>query len=237
MSTAIQQSLQPAAATRPVPTTLVGKYISVVPLNAAEHAAQLWEGTSGPTNDSLWRFLSEGPFSEFGDFAAMLETKAASQDPLFFSVLDNTSQAAVGYVALMRVEPAHKCVEVGNILFTPALQRTRGATECMYLLARHVFEDLQFRRYEWKCNALNLPSRQAALRFGFTFEGIFRQHMIVKARNRDTAWFSMLDGEWPERKENFERWLHPSNFDAAGKQRLSLSTLNGKADAATPKPR
>jgi RimJ/RimL family protein N-acetyltransferase len=127
--------------------------------------------------------------------------------------------------ALMRIEPEHPVIEVGSILYTPALQRTRGATETMYLLARHVFEELGYRRYEWKCNALNEASRRAALRLGFTFEGIFRQHMIVKGRRRDTAWFSMLDCEWPVRKAGFERWLDPSNFDANGQQKSSLSVL------------
>ncbi len=123
----------------------------------------------------------------------------------------------------MRIEPEHRVIEVGNILYTRALQRTRGATEAMYLLARHVFEELGYRRYEWKCDALNEASRRAALRLGFTFEGVFRQHMIVKGRNRDTAWFSMLDCEWPVRKAAFERWLDPSNFDADGRQRSKLS--------------
>jgi RimJ/RimL family protein N-acetyltransferase len=122
----------------------------------------------------------------------------------------------------MRIEPAHRLIEVGNILYLPHLQRTVGATEAMYLLARYVFEDLQYRRYEWKCDALNAPSRRAALRLGFTFEGIFRQHMIVKGKNRDTAWFSMLDTEWPERKRAFEEWLSPTNFDPEGNQRKSL---------------
>jgi RimJ/RimL family protein N-acetyltransferase len=123
----------------------------------------------------------------------------------------------------MRIEPTHKVIEVGSILYTPALQRTAGATEAMYLMAKHVFEDLGYRRYEWKCNALNAPSRSAALRLGFSFEGIFRQHMIVKGENRDTAWFSMLDSEWPARREAFETWLDPSNFDAQGRQKMPLA--------------
>jgi len=120
-------------------------------------------------------------------------------------------------------------VEIGNIVYAPALQRTIAATEAQYLMAQHVFETLGYRRYEWKCNALNAPSRRAALRLGFTFEGVFRQHMIVKGRNRDTAWYSMLDSEWPQRKEAFERWLDPANFDARGRQHLSLSALNADA--------
>ena len=133
------------------------------------------------------------------------------------------SGGAVGYAAYMRIEPVHRVIEVGSILYTPRLQQTTLATEAMYLMARHVFEDLGYRRYEWKCNALNAPSRRAALRLGFTFEGIFRQHMIVKGRNRDTAWFSMLDSEWPARKANFERWLDPSNFGADGRQKVCSS--------------
>jgi RimJ/RimL family protein N-acetyltransferase len=151
---------------------------------------------------------------------------AATRDPLFFTILDNISTKPVGYASYMRIEPAHRCIEVGSILFTPMLQRTPGATEAMYLMARHVFDDLGYRRYEWKCNALNDPSRRAALRLGFTFEGIFRQHMIIKGRNRDTAWYSMLDSEWPIRKRNFEQWLAPSNFDPQGRQKQSLASLN-----------
>jgi RimJ/RimL family protein N-acetyltransferase len=141
---------------------------------------------------------------------------------LFFAILDNHTGVAVGFASYMRIEPVHKVIEVGSILYTPALQRTAGATEAMYLMAKHVFEDLGYRRYEWKCNALNTPSRTAALRLGFSFEGIFRQHMIVKGENRDTAWFSMLDSEWPARREAFENWLDPSNFDAEGRQKTPL---------------
>jgi hypothetical protein len=137
----------------------------------------------------------------------------------------------------MRIEPEHRVIEVGSILYTPRLQRTIGATEAMYLMARHVFEDLGYRRYEWKCNALNSPSRSAALRLGFTFEGIFRQHMIVKGRNRDTAWFSMLDSEWPRRKIAFERWLDPSNFDASGRQKISLSAMHRESGLTVMDPR
>jgi RimJ/RimL family protein N-acetyltransferase len=132
----------------------------------------------------------------------------------------------------LRITPPHRSIEVGNILYTKRFQKTAGASEAMYLMARHVFEDLGYRRYEWKCNALNAPSRRAALRLGFKFEGIFRQHMIVKRRNRDTAWFSMLDSEWPVRKANFERWLDPSNFDPNGNQKESLSRLNAASEEA-----
>ena len=174
---------------------------------------------------AVWDYLFSGPFRTLADFAADVELKARSVDPHFFAVVDNLSGRAVGYQALMRIEPSHRVIEVGNIMYTPAMQRTPGATEAQYLFARYVFDALGNRRYEWKCNALNAPSRRAAERFGFTFEGVFRQHMIVKGRNRDTAWFSMLDAEWPARKAAYERWLAPDNFDAHGRQKLRLSAL------------
>jgi RimJ/RimL family protein N-acetyltransferase len=149
--------------------------------------------------------------------------KESGSAALFFALIPKSSASAAGYASYMRIDQANGVVEVGNILMTPALQRTTAATEAMYLMARHVFEDLGYRRYEWKCNALNEPSRRAALRYGFTFEGIFRQHMIVKSQNRDTAWFSLLDHEWPARKRAFEAWLNPANFDANGRQLKALS--------------
>ncbi|HEY1493772.1 MAG TPA: GNAT family protein, partial [Candidatus Solibacter sp.] len=145
------------------------------------------------------------------------------EDPLFFTILDAASGEPAGYCSLMRIEPAHRVIEIGNILYLPRLQRTVGATEAMYLMARYVFEKLGYRRYEWKCDALNAPSRRAALRYGFTFEGIFRQHMLVKGKNRDTAWYSMLDTEWGERKRAFEDWLDDGNFDSEGRQKRALS--------------
>ncbi len=215
-------------AQRPESVTIAGRFIALTPLNAAAHGHSLWEASGAPGNEQLWRYLFDGPFAEYGEFYAALEKKAASQDPLFFAVLDGASGRAVGHAAFLRIEPAHRCIEVGSILYTPALQRTRGATEAMYLMARYVFEELRYRRYEWKCDALNEPSRRAAERFGFAFEGIFRQHMIVKGRNRDTAWFSMLDQEWPDRKSAFERWLDARNFDADGRQITSLRALSAK---------
>jgi len=217
-------------AQRPQRTTLDGRVVSVVPLDPLAHAATLFDSTRGQQNEHLWLYLFEGPFATRAEFDSHLQQKANSEDPLSFAILDKPSGDAVGYASYMRIEPAHRVIEVGSILFTPRLQRTIGATEAMYLMARHVFDDLGYRRYEWKCNALNAPSRSAALRLGFTFEGVFRQHMILKGRNRDTAWFSMLDSEWPKRKAAFERWLDPSNFDASGRQRMSLSTLNSKVE-------
>jgi RimJ/RimL family protein N-acetyltransferase len=148
-----------------------------------------------------------------------------AEQAVLLAIVPADSAKAAGWASYMRIKPAHGVIEVGNVLFSPALQRTRAATEAMYLMARHVFEDLGYRRYEWKCNAKNEPSCRAALRLGFTFEGIFRQHMVVKGCNRDTAWFSMLDCEWPARKRAFEAWLEPENFDDAGKQRRALSAI------------
>jgi len=211
---------------RPQRTTLEGRVVSVVPLDPIAHAEPLFEATRGTENERLWRYLFEGPFVDRDVFESHLKQKASSEDPLAFAIQEKSSGDAVGYASYMNIVPAHRVIEVGSILFTPRLQRTVGATEAMYLMARHIFEDLGYRRYEWKCNALNAPSRSAALRLGFTFEGIFRQHMIIKGRNRDTAWFSMLDSEWPKRKVAFERWLDAANFDANGRQKVSLSALN-----------
>jgi len=213
-------------ARRPGRTTLPGRVVTLAPLDPQVHGDTLYEGIGGEAGDRLWQYLLEGPFADRAAFEIHLRRIAASEDPLFFAILDNASGSAVGYASYMRIEPVHRVIEVGSILYTPRLQQTTLATEAMYLMARHVFEDLGYRRYEWKCNALNAPSRRAALRFGFRFEGVFRQHMIVKGRNRDTAWFSMLDSEWPVRKANFERWLDPSNFGQDDRQKVALSQLN-----------
>jgi RimJ/RimL family protein N-acetyltransferase len=222
----IGPAVDTAPARRPERAMIHGRTVRLAPLDPMVHGDDLYQGTRGEAGDRLWQYLFEGPFPDRAAFDVHLRKIAASDDPLFSAILDSGSGRAVGYASFMRIEPGHRVIEVGSILFTPHLQQTTLATEAMYLMARHVFEDLGYRRYEWKCNALNAPSRRAALRFGFTFEGIFRQHMIVKGRNRDTAWFSMLDSEWPLRKENFERWLDPSNFSADGKQKISLSQLN-----------
>jgi RimJ/RimL family protein N-acetyltransferase len=220
----LEDRLSTGTATRPARVTLSGRIVTLVPLDSSAHTLDLYEDLSG--QEELWRYMPDGPFADYAWFEAALALKATSEEAVFFAILQNESGRAAGYASLMRADVANRCVEVGNILYTPRLQQTAGATDAMYLLARHVFEDLNFRRYEWKCNALNEPSRRAALRLGFTFEGIFRQHMIVKGRNRDTAWFSMLDREWPARKNAFVAWLDPSNFDEAGKQRQSLARLN-----------
>jgi RimJ/RimL family protein N-acetyltransferase len=210
---------QPAQVPRPV--TLCGRTIKLEPLDATLHAADLWHRIQG--HDAVWQWLFDGPFDTQAAFNIDIQAKQAATDRTFYALIPVKIGAAAGYASFLRIKPAHGVIEVGNILLSPVLQRTTAATEAMYLMARHVFEDLGYRRYEWKCNALNEPSRRAALRLGFTFEGIFRQHMVVKGRSRDTAWFAMLDSEWPARKAALEAWLDPSNFDAEGRQRMSLS--------------
>lgn len=221
--------VDPTPAKRPERTILAGHYVTIAPLDPIAHGASLYAGTHGPMQDHLWLYLFDGPFPDRAAFATHLAQLARGEDPLFFAILDPASMQAIGMAAYLRIEPNHRCIEVGHILYTPTLQRTPAATEAMYLMAKYVFEDLGYRRYEWKCNALNAPSRRAAQRLGFTFEGVFRQHMIIKGRNRDTAWFAMLDTEWPARKAAFEQWLDPANFDADGYQKTSLSALNKAA--------
>jgi RimJ/RimL family protein N-acetyltransferase len=214
----------------PQRVTIAGRYVTITPLQAALHGDALWEATRGPENDALWQYLFEGPFPERAGFDASLRSMELSEDPLYFAIIDKASGKAIGRASYLRIEPKHRCIEVGAILFSPLLQRTRGATEAMYLMMRHAFEDLGNRRYEWKCNALNEPSRRAALRLGFTFEGIFRQHMIMKGQNRDTAWYSIIDKEWPQAKLGLEKWLSPENFGADGTQRRALAEF--RADLA-----
>jgi RimJ/RimL family protein N-acetyltransferase len=211
-------------AKRPERLVLEGQWVQVVPLVADTHGEALWNTVGGADKAGLWDYMPDGPFLDRADLDAALQAKAVSEDPFFFAILDRATGLAAGHASLMRIDPKHRVIEVGGIMFSPALQRTRGATEAMFLMARYAFEDLGYRRYEWKCNSLNEPSRRAALRLGFQFEGIFRQHMIIKGHNRDTAWFSMLDSDWPARKREFARWLDPANFDADGFQRTALNS-------------
>lgn len=204
--------------------TLEGDSVRVEPVDPSRHAEQLHAASAGA--DSIWDYLPYGPFSSQAEFTQWLLERAASNDPLFFTIVDREVAEARGMASLLRMDPPHGVIEIGHIWFSPALQRSRAATEAIYLLSRYCFE-LGNRRYEWKCNALNLASRRAAERFGFTFEGVFRQHMVVKGRNRDTAWYSMTDLEWPSRRAAFEAWLRPDNFDALGRQRRSLAELRG----------
>src|SRR3981081_1163457 len=209
--------------------TLGGDTVRVEPVDPARHAKQLYESSVGA--DSIWNYLPYGPFASQAKFTEWLEARPAANHPLFFAVLDREEGEARGMASLLRMAPEHGVIEIGHIWFAPALQRTRAATEAIYLLSRYAFE-LGNRRYEWKCNALNAGSRRAAERFGFTFEGVFRQHQVVKGRNRDTAWYSMTDAEWPSRRAAFEAWLAPENFDSSGRQRRSLADLRDGIQAA-----
>jgi RimJ/RimL family protein N-acetyltransferase len=207
----------------PKPVTLTGRTVMLEPLDAELHTADLWQAVHG--HDEVWAYLADGPYANEAELRHALAEKQSGASARFFALITKADGRAKGYASFMRIEPAHGVIEVGNILLSPSLQRTTAATEALYLMARNVFEDLGYRRYEWKCNALNEPSRRAALRLGFAFEGIFRQHMVIKGNNRDTAWFSMLDSEWPARKQAFEAWLDPANFDSEGGQLRCLESF------------
>jgi RimJ/RimL family protein N-acetyltransferase len=213
-----------AHARRPGPVVLEGRTVILEKLDPARHGSPFWEAVRG--DDSVWTYMGYGPFADEAAFFAWLEARAAASDPFAYAVIDRNTGIASGSVTLMEIRPAMRVVEMGNIVLAPSLQRTPASTEAQFLAARYVFETLGYRRYEWKCNALNAPSRRAALRLGFAFEGVFRQHMIVKGRNRDTAWYSMLDSEWPARRSAFEQWLDPSNFDSNGRQRVGLAAFS-----------
>ena len=209
----------PTAGPRPGPVTLQGRFGWLERL-AQHHDAALWEAVKD--DERLWTYMSSyGPFADFAAFSAWIGSRLPLDDPYSYAVVEPSGRA-VGIATLMEIRPAMRVVEVGHIVYSPALQRTPLATEAQYLLARYVFETLGYRRYEWKCNALNAPSHRAALRYGFVLEGNLRQHMIAKGRNRDTTYFSMLDSEWPARRAVFERWLAPKNFDRDGRQKTRL---------------
>jgi RimJ/RimL family protein N-acetyltransferase len=200
-----------------------GRYVRLEPLNPGRHGDELFAAGSGPGADRLWRYLSDRPYADRSSFEGWLTKAAATGDPLFFAVIDRITGTVEGRLSFMRIDGPNGVAETGHILFGPRLARTRAATEAIYLQARHIFDDLGYRRFEWKCNDLNEASKRAALRLGFSFEGVFRQHMVVKGQNRDTAWFAMLDREWPALRAAYERWLAPDNFDASGWQRVSLA--------------
>jgi RimJ/RimL family protein N-acetyltransferase len=215
----VGEEVDATSAKRPEPVTIQGGYGRIEKLNAAKHGSEIWEAVKG--HDEVWTYLFQAPFAKRQDFDAYLEMASSREDPYAYAILDKGNRA-LGFATLMEIRPANRVIEVGNILYSPSLQKTRLATEVQYLLARYAFEELGNRRYEWKCNSLNAPSRRAAERFGFTYEGTFRQHMIVKGKNRDTAWYAMLDSEWPARKRAFEAWLAPENFDAERRQKKKL---------------
>ena len=215
---------------RPTRTSMVGRYAKLEPFSVEDHTTGLHAAFAEDTTGETWRYMAVGPFGDEAAFRAYAQKSMSGDDPLFFAVRDAQSGELLGQAALMRIDPTHGVIEVGSITFAPRLQRTRIATEAIYLMARRVFDELGYRRFEWKCNNLNEASKAAARRFGFGSEGVFRQHMVVKGENRDTAWFSILDGEWPARRAAFETWLAPDNFDTDGRQRQSLSKLMVEID-------
>jgi NAD(P)H-dependent FMN reductase/RimJ/RimL family protein N-acetyltransferase len=201
-----------------------GRYSQIEPLDPGRHAGPLYTALCNPSSASAWTYLSSNPPASMDEWRSRLEKYAASSDPLFFTLFDERGQPA-GICAYLRVTPEHGSIEIGHIHLSPQLQQTRAATEIQYLLMRYAFNDLGYRRYEWKCDALNAPSRRAALRLGFRFEGIFLNAVVYKQRSRDTAWFSITDDEWPQVRRGFNLWLAPENFDAEGRQLHSLTTL------------
>jgi RimJ/RimL family protein N-acetyltransferase len=210
----------------PPRSVLEGRHCRLVPLDAHAHAAALHAANAIDVEGRMWRYLAYGPFESLDAYTAWVAQKQASTDPLFFAIVDAVRGTPTGVATYMRIEPAQGSIEIGHLAFSPLLQRTPAATEALFLLLRQAFA-LGYRRCEWKCNAANAASRAAARRLGFTFEGVFRQHMVVKGRNRDTAWYSIIDGEWPAVQAGFERWLDPANFDERGQQRRSLADCRG----------
>jgi RimJ/RimL family protein N-acetyltransferase len=207
---------------------LDGRYCSLEPLDAAKHGEQLFEASSVEDAAERFRWLFEHAPASREDFHQWLDKVRSSDDPLFFAVVDKSSGRAAGRQALMRIDTTHGVIEVGSIYWGPGVSRRPAATEALYLFARHAFDELGYRRFEWKCHDSNTPSKRAAERFGFKFEGVFRQHMVFKGGNRDTAWFSITDGEWPELRTAFEAWLDPGNFDARGVQRRRLEEMRAQ---------
>jgi len=208
---------------------LEGRLVVAEPLDLEQHTDPLFQAShETAAARQIWNYLPDGPFEDSAGFKAWLGAMTANPDRCVFAFRDKSNGRAGGMATYLDIRPAHGAIEVGYIWFAPALQRTPQATEALFLMLRHAFDDLKYRRMQWRCNALNEKSRTAALRLGFTYEGIFHQHMVVKGHNRDTAWYSILDSEWPRIRANFEAWLAPANFDEQGQQVTSLRRLNEK---------
>jgi RimJ/RimL family protein N-acetyltransferase len=211
---------------RPPRTPMEGRFCRVEPLDPDRHGANLYAANSLDRDGRNWTYLPIGPFPTADAYRAWLEEASSAVDRLFHAIVDLSTGKAVGVASYLRIDPAAGSIEVGHINYSPLLQRKPAATEAMYVMMKRAFE-LGYRRYEWKCDSLNAPSRAAAQRLGFSYEGLFRQAIVYKGRTRDTAWYSIIDGEWPALRAAFERWLDPANFDAQGNQRVSLSSLTG----------
>ncbi|MDE2514869.1 MAG: GNAT family N-acetyltransferase [Rhodospirillales bacterium] len=223
MGDATMENLDWHGARPPERVTLQGHYTRLEPLSLARHGAQLFEAAVAPGADERFRYLPDRTPADRAAFAAWMERAEMSSDPMFWAVIDRRTDRAEGRQALMRIDAANGVAEIGNILWGPAIARSRVTTEALFLMARHVFDTLGYRRFEWKCNNLNAPSKRAAERFGFVFEGVFRKHLVVKGLNRDTAWFAMTDEDWAAMKPAYLAWLDPDNFDESGRQRTRFA--------------
>jgi RimJ/RimL family protein N-acetyltransferase len=210
---------------RPDDRLLFGASVVVEPLDVARHAASLWQAFSADSEGRLWDYMGYGPFANRTAMAATYEKLASGKDPKFYAIVPKPGRRAEGVASFLRITPEHGTIEIGHICLSPSLQKSRAATEALFLMMRFALDDLGYRRLEWKCDALNAPSRRAAERLGFTFEGIFRHHMVVKGRNRDTAWYAIVSDDWPPLRRAFNRWLAADNFDPEGRQKQPLSAF------------
>ena len=220
---------------RPLPprTPMVGRYTRIEPLDVARHAADLFAAFDSAADGRDWTYMFTGPYATLDDYVAWATTAASSADPMHHAIIDVTTGRAVGTASYLRIEPTYGVIEIGNIAYSPSLQRSPLATEAMFLMMQRVFDELGYRRYEWKCDHHNARSRSAAARYGYTYEGIFRQAVMYKGRSRDTAWFAIIDREWPALRAAYQQWLDPANFAADGTQLVSLRELTAAALAST----
>ena len=209
----------------PPRAAIEGRYCRIEPLDVEQHLHDLIDAFAEDPDGKLWTYMPVGPFDSGAEMGSWMQQICAGDDPLFYAVVEPGSGAAVGMAAYCNIRPEAGVIEVGHIAYSPRLQRTPVATEAMFLLMKRAFAELGYRRYEWKCDSLNAASRRAAERFGFSFDGIFEQALVYKNRNRDTAWFSMLDHEWPATEQAYQKWLDPANFDESGNQRARLRDL------------
>jgi RimJ/RimL family protein N-acetyltransferase len=216
---------------RPGRRSLEGRTVRLEPLSAEKHGDGLFEASSVPDADARFAWLFDDPPRTRAAFQPWLDKAEASEDPLFFAVIDKAGGKVAGRQTLMRIDPAHGVIEIGNIYWGPQISRRPAATEAQFLFMKYIFDELGYRRYEWKCNNHNEPSKRAAERFGFKFEGIFRQHLVVKGENRDTAWYSIIDKEWPALRRAYEAWLDPANFDGEGRQKRRLEDFRAEFGA------
>jgi len=228
----IGPSVSSESALLPAATVLQGRYCRLEPLDASKHLDDLYIAASTNNAASLFRYLPDPPPQTQDAMLQWISTASASTDPLFFAVIDLRPDSAsfgkaCGRQALMRIEPVHRVIEIGNIFWGAQIARSVVSTEANYLFARYIFDELGYRRYEWKCDSLNQPSRNAALRFGFSYEGHFRRAVIIRGRSRDTTWYSVIDEEWPVLKMAYQAWLDPANFDSTGRQLRSLAEMRG----------